>query len=239
MENTETNGERQKARGRKINIHEDDEGGVDLSKVKALSIPRIATATMEVTCVGTSALIIKAWSKEARAAMLGSQMGLPKEKTRKDPNKEFMGCRYLDKKGRDYIPGRVIKKCLTSAGELVGVKRTLLDKVLFILDEEVLINCPGGPKMREDMVRNRGAMGSVADIRFRPEYTKWGFTCRVEYHKGFLTPEAVLNLFQNAGYSCGIGEMRPQKSGEFGRFEPTGNVSLKGDKVSAGKGSLA
>lgn len=193
----------------------------ELAQVRQLSIPAIETAVIDVHCVGTKLLIIKAWSKEARSDMLRKQMGLPVVKRTKDPHKEFMSCRYLNKKGQDYLPGHILKKCLVSAAELVGVKRTLLEKILFVLDEQVLIICPGGPVKREDMVRNRGRMGSVADIRFRPEYTNWSFKVRIEYHRGFLTPEAVLNLFQNAGYSCGLGEGRPQKGGEYGRFRPT------------------
>jgi hypothetical protein len=190
------------------------------TETSKLTIPRIETAQIDVFCEGLGPLLIKAWSKEARSDMLRKQQGLPVVKRVKDPQKEFHSCRYLDSKGRDYIPGHIIKKCLVSAGELVGVKKSLLEKVLFVLDKEVLIDCPKGPRMNEGMVRNRGRFGAVADIRFRPEYLNWGFKCKVEYHKGFLTPEAVLNLFQNAGYSCGLGEGRPQKGGENGRFKP-------------------
>lgn len=192
----------------------------ELAQASKLSIPAIMTKTMEVHCVGTKPLIMKAWSEEARQDMLDAQMGKPKVKRNKDPDKEFQGCRYLDKKGRDYIPGHIIKKCLASAGDLVGVRRSLLEKILFVLDERVYINCPGGPTKRRDMVRNRGRMGSVADIRFRPEYTDWSFVVKIEFNSGFFAPEAVVNLFQNAGYSCGLGEWRPQKGGEYGRFKP-------------------
>ncbi|MBV8722466.1 MAG: hypothetical protein JO277_09965, partial [Candidatus Eremiobacteraeota bacterium] len=111
----------------------------DLSKVKPISIPAISVAVIEVTCVGTSPLIVKAWSKQAREDMLRAQQGLPVVKRRKNPDAEFLGCRYLNKKKQDYLPGHIVKKCLASAGELVGVRRSLLEKTLFVLDDEVII----------------------------------------------------------------------------------------------------
>lgn len=73
--------------------------------------------------------------------------------------------------------------------------------------------------MRTDMVRV--GMGS-ADVRYRPEYPEWSATLTIEFNAGMISLNQVYQLVKAAGYSCGIGEMRPEK-GKFGygRFKLT------------------
>lgn len=71
-------------------------------------------------------------------------------------------------------------------------------------------------QMRQDMVRV--GMGS-ADLRFRGQVKNWSMDFIVKYNAGVFSAEQVLNLLQIAGFSQGIGEWRPEKSGDFGTFE--------------------
>jgi len=71
------------------------------------------------------------------------------------------------------------------------------------------------PAMREDMVRV--GMGT-ADIRYRAEFKGWRASVRLAYNKHALSSAQIVNLFNLAGFGVGIGEWRPEKDGQFGRF---------------------
>ena len=57
-----------------------------------------------------------------------------------------------------------------------------------------------------------------ADLRYRPEITNWSTTLRISYDKALTSPEQIASLFLRAGYSVGVGDWRPEKDGDFGRF---------------------
>ena len=76
------------------------------------------------------------------------------------------------------------------------------------------------PTMREDMVRV--GMG-VADIRFRGEFANWYMDLQVSYNaNGAYTLDQIINLINVGGFSCGIGEWRPEKDGNYGMYHVAG-----------------
>ena len=59
----------------------------------------------------------------------------------------------------------------------------------------------------------------TADLRYRGEFKNWYIDLILEYNKdGDVTLEQLLNVLNAGGYSCGIGEWRPEKDGTFGRY---------------------
>jgi hypothetical protein len=72
------------------------------------------------------------------------------------------------------------------------------------------------PEMREDMCRI--GMGS-ADLRYRGEFKNWYMDLMLEYNaSGEMTLEQIINCISAGGYACGIGEWRPERDGDFGKF---------------------
>lgn len=72
------------------------------------------------------------------------------------------------------------------------------------------------PVIREDNVVV--GMGS-ADLRYRPEFRNWHMDLILEYNaNGDMTLEQILNCINAGGYACGIGEWRPERDGDFGRY---------------------
>jgi len=80
---------------------------------------------------------------------------------------------------------------------------------------------PGIVEIREDMVR---VMGGGADVRFRGQVKDWTMEFLVRFNADVLSASQVLNLLQTAGFSCGLGEWRPEKNGDYGTFEIATNA---------------
>jgi hypothetical protein len=79
-----------------------------------------------------------------------------------------------------------------------------------------MVEINGEPTMREDMVRV--GMGT-ADIRYRGEFKQWSAILPITYNSRAISPEQILNLIMIAGFAIGIGEWRPERDGNYGRFE--------------------
>ena len=74
------------------------------------------------------------------------------------------------------------------------------------------------PRMREDMVRV-GGISKTADIRHRAQFDNWYMDLNVSYNaNGPITLEQIVNLINLGGFTCGIGEWRPEKDGSFGTY---------------------
>lgn len=74
------------------------------------------------------------------------------------------------------------------------------------------------PEIREDMVRV-GGQSKTADIRYRAMFTEWRIPLTVVFNAtGKLSAEQIVNAINASGFAVGIGEWRPEKSGQYGMF---------------------
>lgn len=69
--------------------------------------------------------------------------------------------------------------------------------------------------MREDVVRI--GMGT-ADLRYRPEFPEWTASLVVRFVASSISQESVLSLINAGGFGVGVGEWRPEKSGQNGQY---------------------
>ena len=188
----------------------------------AITLKPISKRRMTFGIRGTSPLIMHQWSEKAKREMRDKQQAGKKTKTRenRDPDAEAKAATYTTKDGSIGIPGMAFKSALVSAAHKdIGIEKTLVRKALFLVtdDPNKVLPIEGSePTVREDMVRV--GMGS-ADLRYRPEFIEW--TCKVELEvdSELLQRDDVLALVDRAGFGVGICEWRPEKGGEFGRFE--------------------
>lgn len=209
-----------------------------------IEIKPINIVTTTVRIAGDTPLIMHRWSEKAKRMILEKQMKKTKSsaKEAKNPIEDFIESVYwMDGKPSEYteeafeeacrngarfgFPVTAIKQATISSAYRNGITKDMasLRGAFFIAGEgsELLAEVKGcTPTMREDMVRV--GMG-VADIRFRGEFANWYMDLQVSYNaNGAYTLDQIINLINVGGFSCGIGEWRPEKDGNYGMYHVAG-----------------
>lgn len=195
---------------------------------------------LQIKIVGTSPLVVHAWSEKARTIMLNKQKGTAsKGKEKKNPVEDFKASLYRLPNGEGFgLPATAIKSAAVTAANDVELKKTDMRRAFHVLGDLVKINAPPitepitqediehapeiafehkhGASMRCDMVRL--AM-NTADIRFRAQFPVWSVTFVVEFNSRVISADQLVNLYRVAGFGVGLSEHRPEKNGSWGRFD--------------------
>lgn len=166
----------------------------------------------------TTPLIQHAWSEKAMRMMrMTAQERRRVPKDARDPEAEGMAAIYRTEDGGYGIPAMAIKSALVSAAHKdFGLPKTEVRKALRFPSTGNLPMETEDPIIREDIVR---VGAGATDIRYRPEFASWRLFLRFNFDADLVTSQDILNLVDRAGFAVGIGEMRPEKDGEFGCFE--------------------
>ncbi len=189
-------------------------------KTESVVVKPLRTALIEVGIRGISPYVQKQWSTTQIKAMAHKHAGNAKlAREARDIEAEYMDSMYMLADGRYGIPAGAIKEAMVSAADKdLGLPKTKILKGVFIRADDarlVAMETPG-PKMRCDpVIVGRGS----ADLRYRPEFSEWRATLRIEYDQDLLSADSVVNLLNRAGFGVGIGEHRPERHGMWGRFE--------------------
>lgn len=181
-----------------------------------LTIEPFGTQEAAVWVIGDSPLIVHAWSEKAKKAMLDKQMKKAvKGKEAKNPQQDYEeSLYYISKKPLVYgFPAVAFKAAAVRAGKNMGIPMTD-SRTAFHVDTEMVV-IHGKPAMREDTVRLNGG---VADIRYRGEFKEWHAMLPLKFNPNILSLEQLISLLNAAGFGVGVGEWRPEKDGQFGRF---------------------
>lgn len=197
-------------------------------ETRSMDIPKMQIEEFYLKLVGDSPLIVHAWSEKAKKMMLDKQMKKATSgREAKDPFMDFCDSLYWlterpknptmedVKKAKFGFPVIAFKAAAVDSGYQQGVLpvKTTARGAFHIIGEFAEIE--GTPEMREDMVRI--GMGT-ADIRYRGEFKNWSTVLCVRYNKNAMSAEQIINLFNIAGFACGVGEWRPSKDGSYGTF---------------------
>jgi hypothetical protein len=188
---------------------------------ESVNIPPIVTKVMKVTLAqrDDSTLIVNHFNDKSRRQMLEAQTGAAKKtKEKRNPEMDFDLAKYKNAQGHECIPAGWIRRAIIEAATFYSrqVSMKFLSGNLFVKGPALLPIRFDRCVMREDVVRNTNG---VADLRFRPEYHNWQVTLLIEYEANLISPTQLVSLLDRAGFSIGIGEWRPQKKGEHGRFK--------------------
>ena len=183
---------------------------------KVVELKGLRIERHNVALIGESPLIMHKWSEKAKNIMLAKQQMLATAgKQAKDPQRDFEDSIYLDRHGLPAFPSVAFKAAAVDAAITMDFKKTNL-RQSFHIDGEYVPILGSDPIPREDMVRV--GMGT-ADIRHRAQFEPWGTILPITINVGLLSIEQLLNLFASAGFGIGVGEWRPQRDGQFGRFK--------------------
>jgi hypothetical protein len=194
-----------------------------------ITIEKIAVQRMTVPIVGTTPLIVHNFSEKSKRQMLDAQQGRKNVKVARDPEAEYEAAFYrIAREGQPDgygVPAVAFKQATISAARFYkSVKMSELKQALFFrglltkADPQQLVEIHGEPEMREDVVR-LGGIGRSADLRYRPEFREWRAELEIEFVASLLSEDSVLSLLGAGGLGVGVCEWRPEKGGDFGRYE--------------------
>lgn len=200
-------------------------------KEESVKIPSIQLETAYLTIEGTSPLIIHPFGEKAKGMMKDKHEGIAKNKREKrDPYAEYLANFYrfqedndITKEPKRYgIPAGGLKNCAVSACSFIeGITKVVARGAFHIIAEPgsnlVEVKSKEGPKFYEAVVRV-GIMKNQADMRYRPIFNDWKIKFKIIYNKNVITPAQIANMYNNAGFSIGLCEHRPEKNGSFGMF---------------------
>lgn len=211
-----------------------------------IEIKPVEIRTTIIRIRGTSPLIMHKWSQKAKQMILDKQTKATKTKGHdlKVPVADFISSAYwiteepsggsdeeceaafaeaVNNGARWGFPVTAIKQATIMAASRndIDIKTTTLRGCFFIKGEgpDMLAEVKGCvPVMREDMVRV-GGISKTADIRHRAQFNDWYMDLEIQYNvNGPVTLEQIANLINLGGFTCGIGEWRPEKNGSFGTY---------------------
>lgn len=188
-------------------------------------LPPLRIETIRVTLIGDTPLIVHRWSEKAKKQMLDKQMKKATAgKEAKNPEQDFKDSLYVLPDGGYGFPIIGFKAAAVTACTSIGGITKVAARQAFHVEGEFARIEGCEPTMREDMVRV--GMGT-ADIRYRGEFKTWHATITVKHNRNVFSAEQVLNLFQTAGFAVGVGEWRPEKDGQYGRFHVASAEEMK------------
>jgi hypothetical protein len=204
-----------------------------------IEIQPIKTAVMEFGLVGTNDLIVNKFSHKATDMIRDKQTGeATKAREKKVPFNDFMGSLHIlpgatlpakklktweawpFKRNTFGFPAGAFKKAAIAACSFCGGTKTIAKGAFHVLGDLIPLKYRQ-LVMREDHVRVGPFGNRKADLRYRGAFKDWSVRLQVRYNASLLTPSQIVNLFEHAGFSVGVGEWRPsspQNPGDFGTF---------------------
>ena len=212
--------------------------------------------TFRLWLVGSTPLIVHAWSQKAKLEMLQKQVKATRAgKEARDPQADFVSSLYEMGDGTYGFPATGVKNCILSAAHKdKGVARSAVMSALWI-DAEMIRTRPalagavcdmplvriigGDPAMREDMVKIGSGLNKIANLAYRGQFTVWAMKISGRFNPAVLTAEALAFLIQESGLASGLGEWRNERKGMFGAFHlATAEEEVQWEAFAAGKGPL-
>lgn len=195
-----------------------------MKQSKTVEIVDFSIKEVTIPIVGISPLIVHAWSEKSKRMIADKQAKKAKSSKHeiRNPEEEYEQAKHIAVDYWEGFPAAGFKAAMIRGAKIIGMVMKDTQTAFFIkadCEETQLVRIHGKSRMRTDMVRV--GMGA-SDIRYRPEYPNWTAELTIEFNEGTLSLDQIYQLVKAAGYSCGIGEMRPEKGKfNFGRFKLT------------------
>jgi len=199
-----------------------------IPEVKDINV-QLKINTITVPIVSVAPLIMSRFDTKTQQQIIESGPGKAKQGKKKmdTPEEQYERSIYRFADSDDIgMPAVSFKSAMVRAAQVVYEKQMVRTRTLFhVLPEGFddqgngLIKLNGKPRMRTDMVRI-GTMTKTASPRYRAEVPQWDAKLTIQYVDGQISEEEIVSYINAAGFCCGVGEWRPEKSasGSFGLF---------------------
>ena len=181
--------------------------------------------TITIPIKGIAPLIMSRFTEKAGRQMAESVSLKQGKKRIDDPKVQYENSIYYFADGKTVgMPAVAFKAAIVRAASSVYNMSMTQTRTLFRVladdPETGLVKINGKHRMREDMVRI-GPMNKTASPRYRAEFPEWSANLTIQYVSNTLNEKTIATLVNAAGFCCGVGEWRPEKSssGSFGLFQ--------------------
>ena len=158
------------------------------------------------------------------AAMLAPKSGGARKKEIPTPEDEAASGAYEHPSGFG-LPSFAFRGCILVAckGKKIGKvgAATVISGAVDVVDDMCLLEDPetGSPLTDYVIDRRRVMVQRNGVIRSRPKFDPWGCCLRLQLDLDYTEPQVVLDLLNDGGIKCGVGDFRPDKKGPFGKFQ--------------------
>lgn len=136
---------------------------------------------------------------------------------------EWKAAMYHDAKVGPYLPGRMIKAALIRGGTKTKDAPKIKTGLVVMTDRAKLIYT--GPREIDTL----WAAGTFTDMRSvvvqrarlmrcRPIFPEWSVVAEMVYDEAIIDKAHLLQIANTTGALVGMGDFRPEKGGDFGRF---------------------
>lgn len=194
------------------------------AKSKSLEINPIKMARARTFLLGTSPLIMHRFSSKSWRELLLPSLEKNKaeraESLKHDPLTEFRESCYRNRNPNEptlvHFPSGAFSKAIAAAAlDIPGATKSQMLRLVSLQSTQV--NIYGVPMLGMDMVRNSD-MARTPDVRTRSYFPEWCCEINIEYVSTLITQQQIFNLIGAAGLIVGLGDYRPQKGGQNGKF---------------------
>ena len=181
---------------------------------------------MKIPIVGVTPLIMSKFDIKTIREIEESAPGKAKQGKKKvdSPEEQYESSIYYLSDGKTCgMPARNFKAAMVRAAQVIYNEQMIKTRTLFrvIADDPAsdMIKITGDHRMRTDMVRV-GGINKTSCPRYRAEFPEWSAVLTIQYVSGQISEEQIAAYVNAAGFACGVGEWRPEKSngGSFGCF---------------------
>lgn len=139
---------------------------------------------------------------------------------------EFEAGLYIDDKLGPYMPGDNVMKCLVEAARLSKAGKQM-ERGVMIQDQRIALEYDG-PRTLNALLRSPDyhyrktvVVGKARTVRVRPYFREWALEFSFAFLPEVVDARAIASAMETAGQLIGIGQRRPNKGGQFGRFSVT------------------
>jgi len=187
-------------------------------KNEEVSVEAIELKTFDLKVEGVSPLLMHKFSDASKKEMVDKQVGVTKERQKRDIEQELLDCVHKTSEGKIGFPASGFKKAMAEAAPyLTDMNKKLVKGAFQILGNILPIKFK--KQVVNEAVCRLSGRGNVSMVRFRPEFHDWTISLPIKYNAKKITPQQIVALANVAGFHIGVGDWRPQCSGSYGMFK--------------------